>query len=127
MYTITEIREIVSNCCFEYPHEKWNLEVKTDGSRSYLQVHVPYGRDSETGLPIDWTGRKWMLSPHMCKNEIVTTAFKAIMTAMEHEVREMFRYRGVSIFNPHMDPDKLVDFVNNPANMQARDDVALAM
>lgn len=62
----------------------------------------------------------------MCKNEIVTTAFKAVMTAMEHEVRENFRYRGASIFNPHMDPDKLVDFVSDDANMQSRTGVAFA-
>jgi hypothetical protein len=46
------------------------------------------------------------------------------MTAMEHEVREGFRYRGASIFNPHMDPDKLADFANDAANMQAREDAA---
>lgn len=68
-----------------------------------------------------------MLSPYMCPNEIVTTAFKAVMTAMEHEVRESFRYKDVAIFNPHLDPDALVDFVKNRANIQERPGVAFAV
>ena len=124
MYTVQEIKDIVSLCTFDYPHERWLIEVKLDGTRAYLQIRVPDGRDADTGLPMEWTGRKWMLSPHMCKNEIVMTAFKAVMTAMEHEVREGFRYRGAAIFNPHMDPDRLAEFVRDPENMQSRVDVA---
>lgn len=123
MFSISEIREIVNLCSFE----DWLLEVKQDGTRPYLQIHCINGRDADTGLPIEWTGRKWLLSPHMCRNEIVATAFKAVLTAIEHEVRENFRYRGVAIFNPHLDPDKLVDFVSNGANIDTRDDVALAV
>lgn len=123
MFSISEIREIVNLCSFE----DWLLEVKQDGTRPYLQVRCINGRDAHTGLPIEWTGRKWLLSPHMCRNEIVATAFKAVLTAIEHEVRENFRYRGVAIFNPHLDPDKLVDFVSNGANIDTRDDVALAV
>ena len=119
MYSQKEIEEIVSLCSFE----DWQLDVKQDGSRLYLQVHVLNGKDSETGRTIEWTGRKWMLSPFMVKNEIVATAFKAVMTAVEHEVRENFRYRGVSIFNPHIDPDQLVDFVSDASNMQSRENV----
>ena len=127
MLTFDEIRDIVALCSFEHPHETWLLEVKRDGDRAYLQVRVLDGTDSDSGLPMEWTGRKWMLSPHMVKNEIVATAFKAVMTAMEHEVREMFRYRKTSIFNPHVDPDAMVDFINNPANMQSREDVAFGV
>lgn len=123
MFSISEIREIVNLCSFE----DWLLEVKQDGTRPYLQVHCINGRDADTGLPTEWTGRKWLLSPYMCRNEIVATAFKAVLTAIEHEVRENFRYRGVAIFNPHLDPDKLVDFVSNGANIDTRDDVALAV
>lgn len=123
MYSVQEIQAIVAECSFE----DWNIKVRMDGTRPYLQIHAPNGRDSETGLPMEWTGRKWMLSPHMCKNEIVMTAFKAVMTAMEHEVRESFRYRGTAIFNPHQDPDALVDFVSNRANIQERADVAFGV
>jgi hypothetical protein len=122
MHTVQEIRAIVAECSFE----DWQIEVRMDGTRPFLQVHVLNGKDAETGLPMEWTGRKWMLSPHMCKNEIVATAFKAVMTAMEHEVRELFRYKGVAIFNPHQDPDALVDFLSNRANIQERENVAFS-
>jgi hypothetical protein len=52
-------------------------------------------------------GRKWILSKHMTKSEVVTTAFKAVMTAEEHEIREKFRYGGRMIFGPHFNVDAL--------------------
>lgn len=124
--TLDQIRDIVSKCSFKTPTEDWLIQVCMDGNRPYLQIRVPNGRDSVTGDTIEWTGRKWMLSPHMVPNEIVTTAFKAVMTAMEHEVRENFKYRDTAIFNPHMDPDQLVEFVRNTNNLQERPDVAFA-
>ena len=119
MMTLLEIKETISQCKFE----DWLIEVKTDKDRPYIQIHVLNGKDSVTGGPLEWTSRKWMLSYHMVKNEIVRTAFKAVMTAMQHEVEEGFKYKGVSIYNPHIDPDKLVDFANNSANVQIRTNV----
>ena len=62
---------------------------------------------TKTGQVRDWSGRKWMLSPHMVKSEVVQTAFKAVLTAAEHEARERFLYRGRAIFGPHYDVDRL--------------------
>jgi hypothetical protein len=45
----------------------------------------------------------------MTKSEVVQTAFKAALTAIEHEARERFTYRGQSIFDPHYDVDQLVE------------------
>lgn len=123
MYSVDDIREIVAQCSFE----DWLIEVKLDGTRPYLQVHCLNGKDADTGLPIEWTGRKWQLSHHMCKNEIVTTAFKAVVTAMEHEVKENFRYRGVAIFNPHLDPDRLAEFAKDERNHNVRSNSAVAV
>lgn len=52
-------------------------------------------------------GRKWYVSSHATPSELVQTAFKAVMTAMEHEVREAFYYRNAAIFGPHFDVDEL--------------------
>jgi hypothetical protein len=38
--------------------------------------------------------RKWLLSAHMTKTEIVNTAWFAVKTAIEHEAREEFFYQG---------------------------------
>ncbi len=94
---------------------KWMLEcefpgtdffVRLDGQRPYLQIEVS-GKCAETGAQMEWRGRKWFLSLHMTKSEVVQTAFLAVMTAAEHEVREHFKFRGQSIFSPHYDVDQL--------------------
>lgn len=74
----------------------------------YMQVRFP-DADLVTGEVETQHGRKWILSEHMKKSEVVTTAFKAIITAEEHEIREKFRYRGRMIFGPHIDVDALHD------------------
>lgn len=51
--------------------------------------------------------RKWLLSPHMTKSEVVQTAFKCVLTSAEHRVREWFRYLDTPIFGPHFDVDDL--------------------
>ncbi len=38
-----------------------------------------------------------------------------------HEVREWFRYRGASIFNPHLDPDVLADVAKKKASFCVRE------
>lgn len=43
----------------------------------------------------------------MVKSEVVATAMKAVLAAEEHEARELFKYRGKAIFNPHIDVDAL--------------------
>jgi hypothetical protein len=120
--TIKEMLEIVTNITFNYSHEQWRLILQLDkksGNRPYIQV-IASGVDQHTGKPMDWSGRKWYLSEHMCRNEVVRTAHKAFRAAMEHEVDEMFLYKGVAIYNPHLDPDKLVEFAGNHDNIDER-------
>lgn len=122
MLNIEQIKDLVSRCTFE----DWNLEVRMDGDRPYLQVHVLNGKDADTGERLEWTGRKWQLSHHMVPNEVVMTAFKAVMGAMEHEIRELFRYKGVPIFNPHLDPDLMVELMKSRNLIQERKNNAFA-
>jgi len=126
MITFKEMIDIVCNITFDYKHENWKLMIFKDkannGGRPYVQVYAN-GVDQHTGNPMDWTGRKWYLSEHMCRNEIVRTAHKAFRAAMEHEVDEMFKYKGVAIYNPHLDPDKLVEFASKQENIDERVDV----
>lgn len=37
------------------------------------------------------------------------------------EMREFFRYRGASIYNPHIDPDVLVDVARKASSFNMRD------
>lgn len=51
--------------------------------------------------------RKWKLSPHMTKSEVIQTAFKCALTSAEHRCREHFRYKGSAVYSPHYDVDEL--------------------
>lgn len=114
--TLDEMREAADLCRFD----DWQILVLLDDLRPYLQVSCPSGTCNVTGAPNPWWGRKWFLSPHMTPSEVVQTAFKAVLTAMEHEVRERFTYRGAAIFGPHFDVERLVDLCGQPGSTEER-------
>lgn len=95
-------REILKEVVFS----DWVFHLGLDDDRPWLQVRFN-SVDSITGAHERQHGRKWLLSPFMTKSELVQTAFKAVMTATEHEVRETFTYKGRRIFGPHFDVDAL--------------------
>lgn len=74
-----------------------------DGLRPTLQLEFPDG----------WKSRKWFLSPHMTKGELVQTCLKAVLTAEEHEAREKFLYRGRAVLGPHIDIEALYQAAAN--------------
>lgn len=84
----------------------WQFHVLMDGDRPYLQLRFK-ACCSVTGHQLHQHGRKWFLSPFMTDSEVIATAFKATMTAMEHETRERFLFKGKKIFGPHIDVDAL--------------------
>ena len=78
---------------------------------SYIQIHVINSIDSVTGKLTEWKSGKRYLDKYMCRQEIVGAVYGLIEAAELHEMREWFRYRGKSIYNPHIDPDKLVEMM----------------
>lgn len=89
--------------------KQWVFHIgHTSGGDLYLQVQFD-GIDAYTGQPAGQHGRKWYLSPHMTKSEIVMTALKAVLTAEEHEARENFKYLGKRVFGPDFDVDALAE------------------
>lgn len=74
--------------------------------RHYIQA-VFNDRCTVTGERYTHTTRKWYISRLACKNEVVQTALKCVLTSIEHEARERFKYRGKAIFGPHFDVDAL--------------------
>lgn len=97
----------------------WQFVVGGEGNRLYLQVRCD-GKCNVTGKDMPWSSRKWWLSAHMTKSEIVQTAFKAVLTAVEHEAREQFLYCGQSIFDPHYDVDLLWELRTRPDALSVR-------
>lgn len=98
----------------------WKLYLGKDESRNYIQITCD-GICNVTGKAFPWKSRKWYLSKYMTDGEVVQTVFLATLVAMEHEVREQFKYKGESIFDPHYDIEKLVNLRKDPSSIKARD------
>lgn len=107
MQTLSTIQQIIAQV--KYKDYQFILTKKGDGFN--LQVQF-VGIDTDTGKQGLQKCRKWYISPHMVPTEIVRTCFLAIRQAEEHELCENFRYKGVQIFSPHLDLDKMAEFVN---------------
>jgi hypothetical protein len=78
-------------------------------------VGVVYFLQAEFHSPCADTGnltlmetRQWFISQNMTESEVVQTAFKCVLTAIEHEAREQFKYEGQAIFGPHFNVNDLV-------------------
>jgi hypothetical protein len=118
MITEKEICELVEQVTYK---PNWAIKVGGDFLQGmFLQVYVVGGVCSVTGDSVDWCGGKKYLSKHMCKQEIIGACFAIIKAAEEHEMLEHFRYKGASIFNPHLDPDKLVEVARKKSSFICR-------
>ena len=99
--TPDEARNILDKVIF------WNYRfIVTDMPDFYLQG-VYLDADVDTSKREDQHTRKWRLSQWMTKSELVATAFKLVMTSMEHRAREGFTYNGQRIYGPHFNVDDL--------------------
>lgn len=101
-----------------------DFHVAGTGSDIFMQIKCD-GICNVTGEPMKWSGRKWRLSRFMTKSEIVQTAFKAVLTALEHEAREAFTYHGASIFDPHYNVDALLALRKSARALEVRHDISV--
>ncbi|UFS66922.1 hypothetical protein LO749_20730 [Paracoccus denitrificans] len=124
MMTTAEMWEILREISYK---PGWRFIFDTTGERPFIQVAVgvesdltldPTGRTDER---TPWRSGKRYLSPHMCRQEIVGAVFGLIKDAEMHEIHEWFRYRGASIYNPHLDPDVLVGVARRAASFNVRE------
>lgn len=83
----------------QFPGVSFQLEHKEHGL--CLRVHCANGVDAVTGEVAPWQGRAWPVSLNTTNGELVQTAFKALMTAVEHEARETFTFQGQRVMDPH--------------------------
>lgn len=97
------VRDLMGEVAYR---EGYAIDIEWDkayGNRLYMQVRC-WRPDVVTGT-YDWGyGGKRYLSEYMTDGEILRIAFASCMAYEEHEVREFFKYRGRSIFGPHIDP-----------------------
>lgn len=92
-------------------YKDWEFLFVITGDFGYLQIqfNAPDNDAFIKGTIKRYHSRKWLLSQHMTKSELVTTALKAVLTAEEHEAREQFSYKNIRIFDPHVDVEALVE------------------
>lgn len=129
MIRIVEVADIVDACTYK---PGWHIALRSDPvygretPRYYLQLEVDAtARAAVSSVPphlIDpWKSGKRYISLHMCRQEIVGVIFDLIKAAEDHELREWFRYKGASIYNPHLDPDALVNIAKRKSSFVMRD------
>lgn len=85
-----------------------------------VRVECPTGVCSQTGKPLPWNGRPWRLSPHMTDSEIVATCFKAVLTALEHEARAAFTFKGQAVYDGHLSVHQLARVRADRSNLDVR-------
>lgn len=89
---------------------QFDHELTYDGrEQNWVRVENPSATCNVTGDPAPWKSRKWLLSEHMTDGEVVFTVLKAILTAQEHETRELFKFDGVAVGNSHVNIHRLVE------------------
>jgi len=100
--TLEKVEEMLSRVSFS--DLQFNAEPAPGGFHIWLRgLEV----DTYTGEPAPQEGRKWFVSVHCTPSDVVRTAFKAVVTWQEHEVREHFKYSGKRVFSPHLNIDDM--------------------
>lgn len=97
-----------------------DFEVVREADRAQVRVRCPAGVCTQTGVAMPWNGRWWRLSPHMTDSEIVATCFKAVLTALEHEARESFRFKGQPVYDSHLSVHQLALLRSDKGSLDGR-------
>lgn len=124
MIALEDVREIVAAISYK---PGWTAAVMETNDSWFVQLSVSAESDasldsvSRDGTRTPWKSGKRQLSKHMCRQEIVGVVFDLIKAAEMHEVHEWFRYRGASIYNPHLDPDVLVSVARRASSFVTRE------
>lgn len=110
--THSEIQEVLNQIELKngweiHLREDVEYENKIGDCRSYIQIQFDDFDNDDGTTPYRSYCRKWFLSKHMGKDEIVRTVYLAYVQAVMHEADEKFLYRGRAIHNPHTNPDLL--------------------
>lgn len=116
---LTDVKSIVGQCSYK---KGWELSVTLDKKGVYIQIKNTTGVCSITSEHSPWVSGKRYLSEWMCKQEIVGVVFALIKDAEMHELHEFFRYKGAAIYNPHLDPDVLVEVAKKKSSFICRED-----
>lgn len=120
MLTREDMIEIVGDVHFR----DWEFNIHepaSDPDHPYLQIEFMQRDATGERTLAPQYGRKWRLSYAMTRSEIVQTCLKAVLTAVEHEAREDFRWKGRAVFSPHFAIERLWEIARERANFDLRE------
>lgn len=101
---LEHMKQLIDDLSFEADwFEGWEYQLRWDEHRPYLQIRFLAPCNMNKGHTYEQTSRKWFLSFHMTDDEVVSTALAATKMCIEHEMRELFKWRGEPIYRPHYD------------------------
>src|SRR5690606_37153327 len=103
-----DIDKITSNI----KYKDWRFVVGEKNGTLSLQIKFN-APDNYTGEVEEQSCRKYQLSEHMVKTEVVETAWLAVQRAELHEAGENFWYKGVLPYCPHIDIDARVEIMKD--------------
>ncbi len=127
METIKEVKKLIKSIDLKLFDRKFTIRVDYDNewSRTIFLNHSPNiisgrifiqiqytAKCTKSGKSQKWSGRKWYLSSHMTKDEVIKTCYGAFKAAVEHEMMEGFSIGGVILFNPHVNYKELIKISN---------------
>ena len=123
------MRQLVERCTYKpgWKIRFYSNETSAKDTRPYIQIEVDETTDASIdsflrdGTRTPWKSGKRYLSEHMCRQEVVGAVFGLIKDAEIHEIHEWFRYNGASIYNPHLDPDVLVQVARKASSFNVRE------
>ncbi|SRR5581483_10871770 len=122
LLTLEDLQKILSLISYGDDHSDYAFEAIEDNENLFIRAFYNE-RDVVTGkLETQYT-RKWHIEYDNELGQVVQTAFKCVLTSIEHRVREHFLYRGRNIFGPHFDLDHLWELVG-PQNHECDVDQA---
>jgi hypothetical protein len=101
--TIQQLNKIILDIrCMDYM-----FSIVGDGDESWCLMAQYYEKDVVTGRHELQETRLWPLPSNADRDAVVRTAFKCVMTSLEHRARGHFTWRERSVFGPHMSLDAL--------------------
>ena len=112
--TLGQVKEALSGV--EYENAAFNVEETMGGYNIWLSALEKCSYSGELSMQ---EGRKWFVSIKCTPSDVVRTAFKAVVTWVEHEARETFKYNNKRVFSPHLDlVSKKVKYIDIPEEGQ---------
>jgi hypothetical protein len=116
--------EVCQRICRAFHYKNWSLRAqKRDNGFLFQIVFLEKDNADPTKTEMQYC-RKWFVDndyiEHTYYPGIIHAIEEAIEAAETHEMNENYLYEGVTIYNPHMNLDGLVDFIKKtPFDMRS--------